>query len=106
MGFENVYKRQVLTLGRPGDLLIAISTSGNSPNILAAAQAAREALIHTIALTGKEGKLQKIADVAVCVPSNMTQCIQESHIAIEHIICELVEHHFFGSKIGKNKAWL
>jgi phosphoheptose isomerase len=100
MGFENVFKRQVNALGKPGDLLIAISTSGNSPNILVAAEAAKSAKMHTVALTGKSGKLKKIVDVAICVPSNMTQYIQESHIAIEHILCELVEHHFF-VKIGK-----
>ncbi|MBI2599796.1 SIS domain-containing protein [Candidatus Daviesbacteria bacterium] len=100
MGFENVFKRQVHALGKPGDLLIAISTSGNSPNILVAAEAAKTAKMHTIALAGKGGKLRKIVDVAICVPSAMTQYIQESHIAVEHIICELVEHHFF-DKIGR-----
>lgn len=98
MGFENVFKRQVLALGKPGDLLIGISTSGNSPNIIVAAKAARSAKIRTIALTGKNGKLEKIVDVALCVPSTNTQYIQESHIAVEHILCELVEDHFFGTK--------
>ncbi len=107
LGFENIFKRQVHVLGKPSDLLISISTSGNSPNILAAAKAAKSAKIRTVALTGKNGKLRKIADVAICVPSTMTQYIQESHIAIEHILCELVEHHFFGTKIGKKgKLWL
>lgn len=106
LGFEKIFKRQVLALGRPGDLLIAISTSGNSPNILIAAKAAKLAKIRTISLTGKNGKLQKITDVAISVPSTMTQYIQESHIAIEHILCELVEDHLF-SKIGKKgKLWL
>lgn len=99
MGFENIFKRQVITLGRPGDLLITISTSGNSPNILVAARAAKLAKIHTIALTGKNGNIQKITDVAVRVPSTMTQYIQESHTAIGHILCELVEHQlFYGHK--------
>lgn len=107
LGFEKIFKRQVHALGRPGDLLICISTSGNSQNILVAAEAAKSAKIRTISLTGKNGKLQKITDVALCVPSNMTQYIQESHIAIEHILCELVEHHFFGTKMGKKgKSWL
>ncbi len=101
MGFKNIFRRQVLALGRPGDLLIAISTSGNSPNILAAARAARAAKIRTITLSGKNGKLQKLADVALCVPSTMTQYIQESHIAIEHILCELVEHHMYYRKMTK-----
>lgn len=102
LGFETIFKRQVQTLGKPGDLLIGISTSGNSPNILVAAKTAKSAKIRAIALTGKNGKLHKIADVAICVPSTMTQYIQESHIAIEHILCELVEHHFFGKK---GKSW-
>lgn len=102
LGFEKVFKRQVQALGRPGDLLISISTSGSSPNILIAAKAAKSANISTIALTGNSGKLQKMADVAICVPSSMTQYIQESHIAIEHILCEMVEHHFFGKK---GKSW-
>ena len=107
MGFENIFKRQVLALGKPGDLLICISTSGNSPNILVAAKAATSAKMRTLALTGKNGKLQKITDVAICVPSTMTQHIQESHTAIGHILCELVEHHLFGSKKGKKgRVWL
>ncbi|MDO8638263.1 MAG: SIS domain-containing protein [Candidatus Daviesbacteria bacterium] len=103
LGFENIFKRQVEALGKPGDLLIAISTSGNSSNILVAAKAAKAAKIHTISLTGNDGELQKIANVAICVPSTNTQYIQESHIAIEHILCELVEHHFFDKKTGKGK---
>lgn len=102
MGFEKIFKRQVNALGKAGDLLIGISTSGNSPNIFAATKAARSANIRTVILTGSNGKLKKIADVAICVPSTMTQYIQESHIAIEHILCELVEHHFFGKK---GKSW-
>lgn len=102
LGFEEVFKRQVDALGRTGDLLIAISTSGSSPNILVAAKAAKSAKIRIISLTGKNGKLQKIADVAICVPSLNTQYIQESHLTIEHILCEMVEHHFFGIK--KNKS--
>ncbi len=105
LGFENIFKRQVDALGKPGDLLIAISTSGNSPNILVAAEAAKSAKIRTITLTGRNGKLKRITDVALCVPSTMTQYIQESHIAIEHILCELVEDHFFGTKkIKKGKS--
>lgn len=102
-GFENIFKRQVEALGKPGDLLIAISTSGNSSNILAAAKTAKASKIGLLSLTGKNGKLKKIADVALCVPSIMTQYVQESHIAIEHILCELVEHHFFDKKKSKGK---
>lgn len=101
LGFEQIFKRQVNTLGKPGDLLVAISTSGNSSNILVAAEAAKLAQIKLICLTGEGGKLKDLADVAISVPSTMTQYIQESHIAIEHILCELVEHHFFGVQKGK-----
>lgn len=99
-GFEKIFERQVFALGRPGDLLICISTSGNSQNILVAAKTAMSAKIKTIALTGKKGKLQNIADVTICVPSTMTQYIQESHVVIEHILCLLVEDHLFGKKIS------
>lgn len=103
LGFENIFKRQIQALGKPGDLLIAISTSGNSPNVIVAAEAAKTSKIHIIALTGKGGRLKNIADIALCVPSSTTQYIQESHIAIEHIICELVEHHFF-AKVNKKSV--
>jgi D-sedoheptulose 7-phosphate isomerase len=90
-GFERVFERQVQALGRPNDVLIAISTSGNSPNILAAVNAARALRMQTIALTGGAGRLAASADVVISVPSSHTQHIQEVHLAIEHIICELVE---------------
>lgn len=98
MGFENIFKRQVQALGNEGDTLVAISTSGNSPNIFSAVKYAKSVKIHTIALTGNNGKLAKIADIAIKIPSNNTQYIQESHIAIEHIICESVEQHLYKQK--------
>lgn len=98
MGFENIFRRQVQALGNEGDTLVAISTSGNSSNILSAVKYAKATKIHTIALTGDNGKLAKIVDIAIKIPSNNTQYIQESHIAIEHIICELVELHLYGNK--------
>lgn len=101
MGFEGIFKRQIQAFGKSGDLLIAISTSGGSPNVITAAKTAKLAKMHTIALTGSNGRLQKMVDVAISVPSTNTQYIQESHIAIEHIICELVEYHLFGRKIDK-----
>lgn len=106
MGFKNIFKRQVLALGKPGDLLICISTSGSSPNILAAIKSAGSANIRTILLTGNTIKVKKLADVVVRVPSAMTQYIQESHLAIEHILCELVEYHIFGANVDKKgKIW-
>lgn len=98
LGFEKIFKRQVDALGNAGDILIGITTSGSSPNILAAINSARVAKIRTIMLTGNSKKTKKLADVVLSVPSNNTQYIQESHIAIEHIICEIVEDHLFGAK--------
>ena len=94
-GFDDIFKRQVEAFGRPGDVLIGISTSGTSGNVLAAFKIARQAKIHTILLTGNNLKAKKVADIAINVPSDNTQFIQESHLAIEHVICELVEDQLF-----------
>ena len=94
-GFEGVFERQVQALGKPGDVLIAISTSGNSANVLRAVTAATELSMRTIALTGSKGQLQQLAQIAVCVPSEDTQYIQESHLSIEHVLCKLVEAMLF-----------
>lgn len=94
--FAQVFARQVQAIGRPGDVLLAISTSGNSPNVLRAVQAARSAGIATIALTGEGGRLSGLADVSVSVPSGRTSHIQEAHLAIEHVMCELVEELLAG----------
>ncbi len=93
--FEGVFERQVQALGKAGDVLIGISTSGNSTNVVRAVQAAKAMQMRTVALTGSGGRLKGISDVAVSVPSANTQYIQEAHLAIEHILCELVEHHIF-----------
>lgn len=96
LNFDNVFERQVLALGEEEDTLIAISTSGESKNILLAALAAKSINMRTIALTGSSGKLRKIdIDVVISVPSTNTQYIQETHLAIEHILCELVEQSLF-----------
>jgi D-sedoheptulose 7-phosphate isomerase len=100
-GFEGVFARQVETLGSPGDVLIGISTSGNSKNIIRAVEVAQRLKMLTIVLTGKGGRLGKMGGVAICVPSASTQHIQESHIAIEHILCELVERYVFGHSCPK-----
>ena len=94
-GFEGIFERQVEALGSPGDVLIAISTSGNSPNVIRAVEAARERSMGTIALTGNGGRLSAMADVPIAVPSTDTQYIQEAHLAVEHIVCELVEFILF-----------
>jgi D-sedoheptulose 7-phosphate isomerase len=97
-GYEGVFERQVETLGRPGDLLIAITTSGRSKNVLLALQAAARKQMHTVALTGIQGVLGNVAEVAVLVPSTDTQRIQEVHLAVEHVLCELVEAMLFPDK--------
>jgi len=94
-GYEGVFARQVQALGRPGDVLVAISTSGNSANVIRAVESALRANMRTVSLTGGGGRLPAMADVAVSVPSTDTQHIQEAHLAIEHVICELVERRLF-----------
>lgn len=90
--FDYVFARQVEALGRPGDCLAAISTSGNSPNVLEAVRAAREKGIKVIGLTGAAGgRLADSCDICLRVPAESTPRIQEMHILIGHIICELVE---------------
>ncbi len=94
-GFEGVFERQIEALGSAGDVLIGISTSGNSPNVIRGVEAARKKNMRTIALTGNGGRLTAIPDVAIAVPSVNTQHIQEAHLAVEHIVCELVEFMLF-----------
>jgi D-sedoheptulose 7-phosphate isomerase len=94
-GFEGIFERQVEALGSAGDVLIGISTSGNSSNVVRAIEAARKKDMHTITLTGNGGRLSAMADIAIAVPSSDTQYIQEAHLAVEHIVCELVEFVLF-----------
>jgi D-sedoheptulose 7-phosphate isomerase len=103
-GFEGIFERQVKTLGKPGDVLIGISTSGNSANVIRAVQAAKTMKMSTIALTGIDGRLAKMVDLAISVPGTYTQYIQEAHLFIEHIICDLVEQYLFsGSELWRKK---
>ena len=90
-GFEGVFERQVRALGRPGDVLVALSTSGNSENVRRAVRAARETGLRTIGLLGEGGQLTVEVDCPVVVPSRNTQHIQESLLPMEHAICDLVE---------------
>ena len=95
-GFDEVFARLVRAHGRPGDLAVAISTSGHSPNVLAGVAAAREAGLTSLALTGKGGgKLAAAADLAIVVPSDVTARIQECHIAVIHLLCELCDEALF-----------
>jgi D-sedoheptulose 7-phosphate isomerase len=96
-GFDNVFSRQVEALGRPGDIAIGISTSGNSPNVLCGLSAASRLGLRTAALTGETGgKLKNCAEYCVCVPSKETPRIQECHILVGHIIADIVEQTMFG----------
>jgi len=97
--FEEVFARMVKAQGRQGDILIAISTSGNSANILQAIKVANEQKMVTIGLTGEYGgKMKDLCKYLIKVPSTDTPRIQEAHILIGHIICELVEKEIFGEK--------
>jgi D-sedoheptulose 7-phosphate isomerase len=100
-GFEGVFARHVEALGRAGDVLVGISTSGNSKNVLRAVSRAKELGMRTIALTGRGGELPRTADVAIRVPSDRTSHIQETHIAIGHILCELVEMNLFPGRASQ-----
>jgi D-sedoheptulose 7-phosphate isomerase len=97
IGFENVFARNIEGLGREGDVLIAISTSGNSANIIKAAEAGREKKIKVLGfLGGSGGKLKSMVDIPIIIPSENVQRIQEGHITVGHIICELVERELYG----------
>jgi D-sedoheptulose 7-phosphate isomerase len=91
-GFEQVFARQIQALAKPGDLLIIHSTSGASPNVLRAAEAARERGIPVLAFSARDGgPLRDLADHSVIIPTDRTDRAQELHLCIEHIICDLVE---------------
>src|SRR5438876_7285840 len=91
-GFDQVFARQIQALARPGDVAIAISTSGNSPNIIEGVKAARKGYLKTIGLSGKDGGLLAAeADVVITIASTSTARIQECHITIGHLLCELTE---------------
>ena len=91
-GFDQIFARQVQALGRPGDVAIAISTSGNSPNIIEGVKTARKGYLKTIGLSGKDGGLLAAeADVVITIASTSTARIQECHITIGHLLCELTE---------------
>jgi D-sedoheptulose 7-phosphate isomerase len=96
-GYEELFARQVRAHGRQGDVAIGISTSGNSPNVLKGVEAARDSGLITIAWTGANGgKLAGLVDYPFIVPSTVTSRIQESHITLGHVLCELVEDHLLG----------
>lgn len=94
--FERVFARQVEVMGNPGDVLLAISTSGNSPNVISAAKMAHQRGMKVVVFTGKSGgDLQNHGDVVIKIPSMDTQRIQEGHITVGHILCALIEQEIF-----------
>jgi D-sedoheptulose 7-phosphate isomerase len=98
-GFEQIFARQVEALGNPGDIAIGISTSGNSPNVIEGIRAAKRKGMITIGLTGADGgQLKNEVDYCICVPSKDTPRIQEAHILVGHIWCELIERALFGDE--------
>ena len=100
--WEQVFSKQIRAIGRKGDVLLAISTSGNSGNVVEALKAAHEAGVHVVGLTGNGGG--KIAaalsgsDVSICVPHKVTARIQEVHLLVLHCLCDLIDHELFGPK--------
>ncbi|HSP87740.1 MAG TPA: SIS domain-containing protein [Ignavibacteriaceae bacterium] len=97
IGFENVFARGVEGLGNMGDALIAISTSGNSLNIIKAVETAKSKVMKTIGFLGGDGgKLKSLVDLPIIIPSNNVQRIQEGHITVAHIICEIIEEELYG----------
>jgi len=94
-GFDHVFSRQVEALGRPGDILVGISTSGNSPNVILAVEAAKALGMRTLGLLGRDGgKLKDLVDDALVVPSKVTARIQEVHLMTYHFWCEAIDTHF------------
>jgi len=99
-GYDKVFSRQLEGLGSKGDLFIGISTSGNSENIINAFKSAKEKSIATLALVGRGGgKMAQMADYSITVPSDSTPRIQESHILIGHILCDIIEKEIFGDGV-------
>lgn len=102
-GFDGVFERQVQALGRPGDVLLGISTSGSSINVVRAVTAARDVGMRTVALTGTAGRLKELVEVAIAVPGESIQHIQEAHLTIEHLLCHLVERDLFDGTLGDDQ---
>ncbi len=99
-GYDKVFSRQLEGMGQRGDIFIGISTSGNSLNIINAFNSAKEKGITTVALVGRDGgDMAKLADIALIVPSDSTPRIQESHILIGHIICDIIEKEIFADGV-------
>ena len=99
-GYDKVFSRQLEGMGEEGDIFIGISTSGNSQNVLNAFEVAKKKGITTVALVGRDGgKMAEMADFSIVVPSTATPRIQESHILIGHIVCDIIEKELFGEGV-------
>ena len=97
--FDDIFAKQIYALGREGDVAIGISTSGNSRNVVAAMEAASSQGMKTVALTGEGGgRLGEIADFVLSVPSKRTPVIQEVHVWLEHLLCQLIDEALFGAR--------
>jgi D-sedoheptulose 7-phosphate isomerase len=97
-GYESTYARMVEAAGREGDVFVGISTSGNSPNVVKAMKKAKEIGMLTVGFTGRDGgKIQEICDIMIRIPSDDTPRIQEAHILVGHIICQLIEEEMFSN---------
>ena len=96
--FDDVFSKQIIALGKKGDIAWGLSTSGNSPNVVKAVKAARKLGISTIALTGRGGELAECADLVLAVESDTTARVQETHISLGHILCDLVERKLYPDK--------
>ena len=104
-GFDLVFARQLEALGNEGDVAIGISTSGNSRNVIRAIEVAKSKAIYAVALTGaSSGAVKNVADCMICVPSDETPRIQECHILVGHIICEIVEETLVGESNGETST--
>jgi len=99
-GFDKIYSRQLDGMGQSGDVFIGISTSGNSQNLINAFKIAKKKNIISVALVGKDGgAMAELADIVLIVPSNSTPRIQESHILIGHILCDIIEKELFANGV-------
>ena len=93
--FDDIFSKQIQALGREGDIACGISTSGNSPNVLKGLEAAKRMNLYTIGLSGRGGKMVSLVDLALTVPSDTTARVQECHLTMAHILCELVERTLY-----------
>jgi len=98
--FDDIYSKQIIALGKKEDIAWGLSTSGNSPNVIKAVKAAQKLGMSTIGMTGHGGELAKSADLAFTVPSDTTARVQEAHITLGHILCELLEKKLYPEEFG------